>query len=150
MNLNRIKDHTRMTHAEMAALLRPDPATGTLWWLAGSGRTGRADRVPQSKCGYAHVVVMGHTYAAHRVLWLLCTGSWPRFVIDHINGDRHDNRLANLRDVPHSENQLNQSYHRNGTRKPDSRRLSLVAPTTGTGDLTFEILEAEMAAAGLS
>lgn len=148
MNLNRIKDHTRMTHAEMAVLLRADPVTGTLWWLAESGRTGRADRVPQSKCGYAHVVVQGHTYAAHRVLWLLCTGNWPQFVIDHINGDRHDNRLANLRDVTHAENQLNQSFHRDGSRKPDSRRLTLVKTKSERG-LTFKVLALEMAKAGL-
>lgn len=36
----------------------------------------------------------------HRVAWLLHYGSWPKGTIDHINHDRIDNRIENLRDVP--------------------------------------------------
>lgn len=41
---------------------------------------------------------------AHRVAWFLHHGYWPKNVIDHINGNRHDNRIENLRDVSHQEN----------------------------------------------
>jgi hypothetical protein len=38
---------------------------------------------------------------------VLCNGSWPQLTIDHINGNRHDNRIENLREVTPSENTLN-------------------------------------------
>lgn len=44
---------------------------------------------------------------AHRLAWLLHYGSWPSRHIDHINGDRADNRIANLRECDDAENQQN-------------------------------------------
>ena len=43
----------------------------------------------------------------HTIVWTLCHGEIPRLTIDHINGNRQDNRIENLRDVSQSENQLN-------------------------------------------
>mgnify|MGYP002133661451 CR=1 FL=1 len=146
MNLNLIKDRERMTLGEAAALFRLDADTGTLHWRDGRGR---ACRTPPAPHDYAKVSALGFTFAAHRVVWLLHTGAWPRFVIDHINGDRHDNRPANLRDVPHAENQRNQKHHRTGERKADYRRsLRLVPARRNSDDLTFAGFEAEIARGG--
>lgn len=57
--------------------------------------------------GYVRVEVDGKSYAAHHIAWLLSTGNWPKQEIDHINGRRDDNRLANLRDVSRAENVQN-------------------------------------------
>lgn len=44
---------------------------------------------------------------AHRAAWAMVHGAWPEAEIDHINGDRSDNRIANLRLVTHQQNQWN-------------------------------------------
>lgn len=64
--------------------------------------------------GYLRVSINGVSYKAHRLAWLHYYGEWPSNTIDHINGDRTDNRIANLRDVPHAQNQLNLKRHRAG------------------------------------
>lgn len=57
--------------------------------------------------GYRVGRVHGVRYKAHRMAWLLVHGHWPTDCIDHINGDRSDNRIANLRDVPKAVNARN-------------------------------------------
>ena len=47
------------------------------------------------------------TYRVHRLVWLVAYGAWPAGVIDHINGNKLDNRLENLRDVTNKENLRN-------------------------------------------
>lgn len=145
MNLSRIVDKDLLTYEQVAALLRADPATGVLWWLPASGRHGRAGGMVRCESGYVNVVLHGRSFKAHRLIWLLCTGSWPKYFIDHINGDRHDNRLANLRDVPHAENQRNQIYHRQGVKKGQQRReLRLAKNAAEVGALTFNVFDREL------
>lgn len=57
--------------------------------------------------GYRKHQISGVTYLEHRLAWLYVTGAWPRGQIDHINGNRSDNRIANLRDVSVLENRQN-------------------------------------------
>lgn len=58
--------------------------------------------------GYRRGKVGGVAHYAHRVAWAIHFGSWPPQQIDHINGDRGDNRIANLRVVDDLENSRNQ------------------------------------------
>jgi len=62
--------------------------------------------------GYRQVQLAGKVFYAHRIAWLLQTGSWPKQQIDHINGIRSDNRWCNLRDVSKSRNMENQHKKR--------------------------------------
>ena len=58
--------------------------------------------------GYLLVRFNGGIYQAHRLAWAFCYGEVPcELVIDHINGVRNDNRIANLRLVSHRQNMQN-------------------------------------------
>jgi len=52
---------------------------------------------------------------AHRLAWLFSTGAWPTHEIDHINGNRSDNSILNLRDVTHRENAKNTRLRKSST-----------------------------------
>jgi hypothetical protein len=57
--------------------------------------------------GYQIISIDNVRYHAHRLAWLYVNGEWPQHWIDHVNGDRADNRLANLRDVHAALNNQN-------------------------------------------
>lgn len=85
-----------------------DPATGDMRWRKRFNNSIRADlSIGTNSKGYRSFYWNGANYLAHRVAWLLFYGAWPEGQIDHINGYRADNRIANLRDVSSSENQKN-------------------------------------------
>jgi hypothetical protein len=54
--------------------------------------------------GYWQLKFKGRMYLAHRIVYFIEKGSWPVGDIDHINGDKTDNRFENLRDVTRGEN----------------------------------------------
>ena len=58
--------------------------------------------------GYLHKDGTNHKHYRHRVIWYYFKGNIPEgYEIDHINGDKTDNSLENLRCVTHKENYKN-------------------------------------------
>lgn len=57
--------------------------------------------------GYLSVTLDRRMYLLHRLAWLYVHGDHPKGIIDHINGDKSNNRIANLRLVTASENAQN-------------------------------------------
>jgi len=57
--------------------------------------------------GYRKIMFMGKLYREHRLAWWLHYGVWPDGDLDHVNGVRDDNRIANLREATRSQNMGN-------------------------------------------
>ena len=62
--------------------------------------------------GYINIKLHCVSYKAHRIAWALHYGEEPNLYIDHKNGDRSDNRIANLRLVTKGENNYNSKLHK--------------------------------------
>ena len=122
--------------------LSADPDAGLLIWknrprhhFCGDGShlgwnsqwPGRvAGRINQTGYRFVTLAYQGKSrkLLAHRVLWALHYGAWPTMQIDHINHVRHDNRIANLRDVDGFTNRCNRTKHSDnpiGVRKQRNR-----------------------------
>ncbi|WP_164078647.1 HNH endonuclease [Stenotrophomonas maltophilia] len=72
-------------------------------------RRGQVVGNPDSK-GYLRTQLRGNFMRIHRLAWFLANGSWPVHQIDHIDGDKQNNRLSNLRDVPVEVNIQNRRH----------------------------------------
>lgn len=63
--------------------------------------------------GYRQIRIDGKLYVAHRLAWLWVHGSFPLNELDHINRDRDDNRIVNLREATRQQNSWNTNVSRN-------------------------------------
>jgi len=91
-------------------LLSYDQQSGNLYWTD-KQRIALRGKVAGSidAYGYLQLSVKRKRYKAHRVAWLLTYGSWPNGEIDHIDGDKLNNRITNLRDVSSQTNAWNRN-----------------------------------------
>lgn len=62
---------------------------------------------------YSYLYLDGETYPAHRAAWLYVYGYMPENEIDHINRNKSDNRINNLREVSHLCNMRNKGIYKN-------------------------------------
>lgn len=109
---------TSLTAERARQLLSYDPETGEIRRRERSSNSVHVGDV----AGYEHPVkhyiylyVDGSRYFAHRIAWLIHYGEWPKGLIDHINRERTDNRIANLRDADAETNSQNIGNIRSNT-----------------------------------
>lgn len=103
----------KQTFSAFAAALKEDgkePKNPRQAYNVQQARAGR-QAGSLSKRGYIQLSINGRTFGAHRAVWCLVHGEWPE-VIDHIDGNRANNRLRNLRSVTHSDNLKNKGLSR--------------------------------------
>lgn len=95
------------------SLLDYDQTTGRFIWKPGrAGVSGGTEAGSISTWGYRQIKINGKQYAAHRLAWFIVYHEWPARELDHINGDKLDNRITNLREATRSQNQAAISRHR--------------------------------------
>ena len=106
-----------LTAEYLRSILDYDPATGAFTWKISNSNRVKVGSVAgsQSDKGYLCIRVCSRRYKAHRLAWLYVYGVWPEDQIDHINRNRADNRISNLRDVSHKQNHQNTGKPRNNT-----------------------------------
>jgi hypothetical protein len=108
-----------------------DPETGMLRWKVRAARNVKVGDITGNKTtgGYLQIRWNYRNLSVHRIIWLMVHGEWPSEEIDHINGDRTDNRIVNLRCVSRRENLQNLKRHRSGC-LPGAKRFkkNLKAP----------------------
>lgn len=107
---------------ELRAAFEYNPHSGALIWkhrarvrqCTNTRYAGTPALACRSRHGYLEGTFNGQLYAQHRIIWKLVTGEEPD-EIDHINGDRSDNRFVNLRNVSRGLNRLNTKRQSNNT-----------------------------------
>lgn len=99
-----------LSHERLIERISYNPDTGEFICakkIRGLVRIGQSVGSWSKKDGYLYVTVDCHRYTAQRLAWFYVYKKWPLGVMDHINGDRRDNRICNLRDVSQNENLIN-------------------------------------------
>ncbi|AXG67703.1 HNH endonuclease [Ralstonia phage GP4] len=117
--MTRIRPITEDEAAEIARVLAYEPASGRFFHRVDK-RGGRVKAGAEVKCqpgkdGYARIGVDGRIYLAHRLAWLLVHGEWPELQIDHIDHNRANNRISNLRIVTATGNMRNRTMRKDNT-----------------------------------
>lgn len=104
------------TQAAVMSALRYEPETGKFFWRHRANRNStRAAAGQEAGClhsqGYIVIGLGGVQHQAHRLAWLYVHGDWPPLGMDHISGDRADNRMPNLRLATVAQNMWNRRAH---------------------------------------
>lgn len=105
----------RPTAERVRELLDYDADTGRLSWKTTHRLAGRDVGSSLLKDGYRRVSIDDSSWAQHRIIWLYVHGYWPTTEIDHVNCDRLDNRIDNLRLANRSQNASNARKAKNNT-----------------------------------
>ncbi len=95
-----------LSHARLRELLDYDPATGVFVWKVNRNSYGGKIKIGVvagliDRYGHREIGIDRYRYMAHRLAWFYVHEVWPKHEVDHINMVRDDNRLSNLRVVPH-------------------------------------------------
>ena len=96
-------------HNEEINRLSYDPDTGVFIWVNPASHRAAKDTEAGwiNDSGYRLISLNKIKYRAHWLAWYITYGYWPKNQLDHINGIRDDNRIANLREATDAQNRQN-------------------------------------------
>lgn len=102
-----------ITHSDLVQILDYDLETGEFTWKKQIGRGKPGVRAgADAHNGYRHICIKRRPYLAHRLAWFYVHGEWPHGEIDHINCQKSDNRISNLRLAARWQNMCNKKQVR--------------------------------------
>lgn len=106
-----------ITIEQLRKILQYDADTGLFTWIEPRQPTTKIGDLAGSieNTGYISIRLGGTSYLAHRLAWFYCFGEWPTAYIDHIDRDKTNNALDNLREASAHENQRNRGINKNNT-----------------------------------
>ena len=92
----------------LKSLISYDPDTGEFRWIKTRCHRATAGNVAGTRIpnGYIVIGILGQLHLAHRLAWQITFGECPPS-LDHVNQQKHDNRICNLRPATQSENGYN-------------------------------------------
>lgn len=96
-----------VTAESLRGLLDYNPDTGVFTWKYRAYRHAAGSVAGYKASGYIVISIGSRPYRAHRLAWLYVYGRWPEAQVDHVNLDRSDNRIANLREASQTQNSAN-------------------------------------------
>lgn len=108
----------KIDRATLMNVLSYDQVTGKFTWKVRPCRNVFPGDLAGTRTsdGYVQIRMNGITYKAHRLAYVYMTGIDPGTCIDHVNGDREDNRFSNLRAVSNSVNAQNRRKAKAGAK----------------------------------
>lgn len=106
-----------LTAARVKDLLLYSPTDGSFVWRKSTAQCVQVGAAAggYDAHGYLRIKIGGKCYKAHRLAWLYEYGEWPIGHLDHANGQRDDNRIANLRLATPAQNRRNSRRAKNNT-----------------------------------
>lgn len=107
--VNGYKQNGEISHTRLRELLHYSPDTGSFIWKIATSNRGAVNSVAGFllNTGYRYITLDGQKYLAHRLAWFYVNGEWPSGDIDHIDRNRDNNAIANLRPATRSQNMSN-------------------------------------------
>ena len=107
----------QLSQTELHELLDYDPLTGEFTYLKNVGsRAVKGKKAGYHSVGsYIFIRIKGYRYRAHILAWLYVYGEFPKFELDHIDCNKHNNRIDNLRQVTRCENKWNVGLSKSNT-----------------------------------
>ncbi|WEL95513.1 HNH homing endonuclease [Xanthomonas phage vB_XooS_NR08] len=109
------KSRDDITVADVLDRYHYDPETGVFLHARSRQGAKAGTAAGGDMLGYKVLSFSGHLCLAHRVAWLLVHGKWPENDLDHVDGDRSNNRISNLRECSQAENSQNKGKYSNNT-----------------------------------
>src|SRR5260221_8009897 len=102
-----------MSLDRLRTIIDYNPMTGMFCRKITRGNQIAGSEVGCMHLGYRRISIDRKHYEAHRLAWFMTYGRWPEKQIDHINGNRSDNRIANLREANKAQNNRNNIISKN-------------------------------------